>query len=313
MNKQRKHSVFSTWMMRHGQAFFASLGRFFHYPLANIMTIAVIGIALALPTGLYVLLQNVKQISHGFDNSAQISMFLKMNVSSDQAQLLLQKLQQDATIAKATYISPDEGLKQFETQSGFGNVLLQLHSNPLPAVILVKPAVSLQTPLAIHQLLMRLKQLPDVQSVGLDMEWIKRLYGIINLAERGVWVLALLLALGVILIVGNTIRLIIQNNRLEIEVTKLVGASNAFIRRPFLYSGILYGFFGAWVAFLCVELLLGLLSTPVENLTGLYQSSFVLRGFNLFSTELLFLIGIGLGLSGAWLAVGKQLRRIEPK
>lgn len=297
---------------RHGQAFFSSLGRLWRQPLANLMTIAVIGIALALPATLYILLQNVQSLSHGWTDNAQITLFLKQDVTPSQVQVLQQQLNLQNDISKVTYISPEQGLKQFEHESGFGHVLQQLHTNPLPEVLIVQPGGALTTPLAIHELVNRLQSLPQVGVAQLDMGWIKRLFGIIDLAEHGVWALGALLAVAVILIVGNTIRLSIQNRRDEIEVTKLVGATNAFVRRPFLYTGILYGFFGALIAYILVSLLLTWLSAPVAKLAGLYESSFALSGFNLLSSEVLFIIGMGLGLLGAWIAVTRQLRQIEP-
>lgn len=302
------NSIFS----RHAQAFFFSLGKLWRQPLANFMTIAVIGIALALPATLFILLQNIQNLGAGWDNKAQVSLFLKQTITNDQAHVLQQQLQSQSNIGKVTYVSPEDGLAQFEKQSGFGNVLQQLNSNPLPAVLLVEPADNIHSPLLIHALVEQLKQLPQVDVAQLDMGWVKRLFGIINLAEQGVVALGFLLALTVILVVGNTIRLSIQNRRDEIEVTKLVGASNSFVRRPFLYTGILYGFLGALIAYLLVTILLMWLSGPVESLSGLYQSSFYLQGFSLFSSEILLIIGMALGWLGAWIAVARQLRKIEP-
>lgn len=297
---------------KHGQAFFWSLGRLWRQPFANLMTIAVIGIALALPATLYILLQNIQILSQGWNNNAEITLFLNQNITLQQVKVLEQQLNLQSNINKVTYISPEAGLKQFEQQSGFGNILRQLHSNPLPAVLVIQPGLNINTPLAIHQLLEQLQALPQVNLAQLDMGWIKKLFAIIALARHGVFALAILLAVAVVLIIGNTIRLSIQNRRDEIEVTKLVGATDAFVRRPFLYTGILYGFFGALIAYLLVNLLLMFLSGPVTRLTGLYQSSFFLRGFNLFSSEILFIIGMILGLAGSWLAVARQLKCIEP-
>ncbi len=314
MAKPKKQSpqFINGFLAKHGQAFFFSLGKLWRQPLANIMTIAVIGIALALPATLFILLKNVQNLSQGWHDQAQISLFLNQDVSSDQAHSLKQQLQSNNNIAQVIYISPEQGLKQFEKQSGFGNVLQQLNNNPLPGVLEVVPASALNSPIEIQALVEQLKQLPEVDVAKLDMGWVKRLFGIINLAQNAVWGLALLLAVAVILIVGNTIRLSIQNHKDEIEITKLVGATDAFVRRPFLYTGILYGFFGALIAYLLVGFLLVILSNPIANLSNLYQSDFVLSGFSLFSSEMLFMIGMGLGLFGAWLAVARQLRKIEP-
>lgn len=314
MAKSKKQSpqYMNGFMARHGQAFFFSLGKLWRQPLANIMTIAVIGIALALPAALFILLQNVQNLSQNWHDQAQISLFLKQDITADQAQTLQKQLQSNNEIASITYISPETGLKQFEQQSGFGDVLQQLQTNPLPGVLEIVPAAMLNSPIQIQTLLEQLKQMPEVDAAQLDMHWVKRLFGIVNLAQNVVWGLALLLAAAVILIVGNTIRLSIQNHKGEIEVTKLVGATDAFVRRPFLYTGLLYGFFGALIAYILVNFLLLVLTIPISNLSTLYQSAFSLSGFNLFSSEMLFIIGMALGLFGAWLAVARQLRKIEP-
>lgn len=308
-NPQQMNSFFS----RHGQAFFFSLGKLWRHPLANLMTIAVIGIALALPATLYLVLQNIQSVSSSWNDKAQITLFLRHDVTNPQAKMLAQQLRSENGVGKVSFVSPARGLKQFEKQSGFGNALQQLNRNPLPGVLLITPASGLTTPIEIQSLLEQLKQLPEVDLAQLDMGWIMRLFGIVNLIETAVWGLAFLLAIAVVLIVGNTIRMSIHGHRDEIEVTKLVGATDAFVRRPFLYTGILYGFFGAMIAYLLVNfLLLLLLSGSVAKLAALYQSNFALSGFNLFSAEILFLLGMGLGLLGAWIAVARQLRRIEP-
>ncbi len=308
----KQHSKMDSLFARHGQAFFSSLGRLWREPLANLMTIAVIGIALALPATLYVLLQNVRNISEGWNHNAQITLYLKQSVRSGEVQVLKQQLDLQNNIGKVTYISPQQGLAQFEKQSGFGDILQQLHKNPLPEVLVVQPGTNVSSPLQIHTLLSQLKALPQVELAQLNMGWIKRLFAIINLAEHGALALGAILGIAVILVIGNTIRLSIQNQRDEIEVTKLVGGTNAFVRRPFLYTGIIYGFFGALLAYILVSLLLFWLSAPVAKLAGLYQSSFVLSGFSLFSEEMLFIIGMVLGLVGSWIAVARQLRQIEP-
>jgi cell division transport system permease protein len=311
-NKQM-HSKLTSWLIRHSQALFASLGQMWRAPLANLMTIMVIAIALALPAGLYILLQNVNIASQDWHQTAQISLFLKQDTGADDTQILIEKLRQNSDIAQVHYVSPQQGLQQLKQQADFSQVIEQLPQNPLPGVITLVPAQTLQSPWAIKDLLAQLKQLQHVDIAQLDMAWLKRLYAIINLAQRFVWGLGVLLSLGVILIVGNTIRLAIQNQKRAIQVTKLVGATDAFIRRPFLYVGLLYGFFGALIAFILVKLFLAWLSPALEDLMNLYQADFYLHGFSLLTTEIMFLGGMGLGSMGAWLAVKQQLKHIEPE
>jgi len=311
--QQLRLGAVNYYLSLHAQAFISSLGRLWRNPFANLLTVAVIGIALALPAVFYLLLQNIQSLSEGWDHDTQITLFLNMDVSPAQINLLRQQLQNNNAIGKINYVSAQQGLSQFANQTGFDNVLKQLNSNPLPAVLIVQPAATMTQPLALKSLLLQLQQYPQVDSAQLDMQWVKRLYGIINLAQHCIIALALLFALTVVLIVGNTLRLSIQNCRVEIEVTKLVGATNGFIRRPFLYTGIWYGFLGALLAYIVVSLLLAWIDKPVQNLVQLYSSNYYLQGLNLFATEMLFVVGMLLGFVGAWITVGHQLRQIEPE
>ena len=299
-------------LLRHLQVFFYSLGQLARTPLATLMTAAVIGIALALPAGLHVLLDNAQQLTGGWDSASRISLFLKRNVNDARARRLAATLRRLPEVAAVDYIPREQALAEFERLSGFGDALKALDENPLPAVLVVTPTPEAASPDAAEQLLARLRQYGPVELAQLDMQWVKRLYVIMELVRRGVLVLGLLLGLAVLLVVGNTIRLAIQNRRQEIVVMKLVGGSDAFIRRPFLYTGFWYGLFGGLIAAVLVSLALWTLAGPVERLAGLYQSPFRLAGLSLDGLLLLLLAGIALGLAGSWLAVGRHLREIEP-
>jgi len=299
-------------LLRHLQVFFYSLGQLSRQPLSLFMTAAVIGIALALPTGLHVLLQNAQQISGGWDGSAHISLFLKKSVSDKQAKTLARKLGQRNDIARVDYLSREQTLAEFKQQSGFGDALKALKKNPLPSVLIIQPAQANKQPQQTAILLEDLRKNSKVDLAQLDMQWVKRLYAIMDIVHRGVIVLAALLALAVLLVVGNTIRLAIQNRRDEIVVMKLIGGTDAFIRRPFLYTGFWYGFFGALLAFIMVYAALLLLSGPVEKLTALYHNNFELSLLDFSTTLVLLVTGVMLGLVGSWLAVGRHLRDIEP-
>lgn len=296
----------------HLQALLDSLGRLARNPVSSAMTVAVIGIALALPTGLHVVLKNVQAVSAGWENAAQISLFLRKNLRDERVQQLIAELKAMREVAVVRYVSPTEALEEFQQMSGFGDALNALSQNPLPAVLIVQPSLEASAPASVEHLLLRLRAHPDVELAQLDMEWVKRLYAMMEIAKRGVAVLASVLALAVLLIVGNTIRLAIQNRRDEIEVQKLIGATDAFIRRPFLYSGYWHGVLGALIAWLLVNVSLWVLNDPVERLSALYDSRFELAGLGLEATLYLLLFGILLGLIGAWLAVDRHLRTIEP-
>ena len=301
-----------TYLLRHVQVFFYSLGVLSRSPFATLMTAAVIGIALALPSGLHVVLKNAQQLSGGWDGAAQISLFLKRSVSEAEAERLAQQIQKLPQVYEVSYISRRQALEEFQRLSGFGDALQALQDNPLPSVLVIRPAANASSPESTETLLQTLGNYPPVELAQLDMQWVKRLYVIMELVRRGVVVLAILLAIAVLLVVGNTIRLAIQNRREEIVVMKLIGGTDAFIRRPFLYTGFWYGVFGGMIAWLLVSFSLSILSGPVERLAGLYQSQFQLSGLDVVSTSLLLAISILLGLAGSWLAVGRHLRDIEP-
>lgn len=300
------------YLLRHAQVLVTALGQLVRAPLATLLTLTVIGITLALPSGLYVMIDNLERLSAGWDRGAQASLFLKRDVSEAGAQKLAQQIRAMAPVAGVEYISRDAALVEFKKLSGFGTALNALDSNPLPAVLVVRLTAG-ETPAAVESLMTALKRLPGVDLAQLDIEWLRRLAALLQLAERAVGILAALLSLAVLLIIGNTIRLAVMNRRTEIEIVRLVGGTPGFVRRPFLYSGLLQGLFGGILAWLLVGVSLLLLDGPARELAGLYGSSFALTGLG-FVTGL-SVVGAGglLGWLGARLAVDWQLRQIESR
>ena len=306
-------TLFRSYFIRHIQVFFYSLGQLSRAPISTLMTCMVIGIALALPTGLHTLLKNAQQLSGGWESTAQISVFLKKKITATQAQKLKSDIQQWPDIISVHYISREQALKEFQALSGFGDALKALNMNPLPSVLIVKPKLSKENEQATQTLLNRLRTLKQTDKAQLDMQWVRRLYAIMNIVERGVQILGFLLALAVLLVVGNTIRLAIQNRRKEIVVMKLIGGTDAFIRRPFLYTGFWYGLFGGFIAWMLVSFTMLSISSPIEKLTTLYQNQFELNNMSFLTTLMLLGISILLGLVGSWFTVGRHLREIEPQ
>lgn len=300
------------YLQQHAQVARNSLGRLLHNPLAALMTAAVIGIALALPSSLYLLLDNLHRLSGSWDDQASLSVFLKNNVPATQRDSLAKKLRGWEEIANVRMISPEQALDEFSAHSGFSSALELLDENPLPAVLVVTPQGSHSDAQQAAALQHKLKALPEVELAQLDLEWVQRLNAIVDIARRGILLIGALLGLAVLLVIGNTIRLEIQNRHAEIVVTKLIGATNPFVRRPFLYSGLWYGLLGAVLAWLLVFSGFWLLTEPVSTLAGLYQSDFRLEVRPLLTLALLLGSGILLGLLGSWLAVGRHLSAIEP-
>lgn len=300
------------YLQRHAQVALDSLGRLYRNPLPSVMTAAVIAIALALPSGLYLLLDNLHRLSGSWAGQASVSVFLKDKVPAQQTEGLAARIRQWPEVASLQLITPEQALEEFTARSGFADALETLDENPLPAVLIVTPGPEHTAPGPAAELQKKLRSLPEVDLAQLDLEWVQRLTAMIDIARRGILVISALLALAVLLVIGNTIRLEIQNRRAEIVVTKLIGATNGFVRRPFLYSGLWYGLFGALLAWLLVAGGFWLLANPVARLAGLYQSDFTFKTLPLQSLGLLLASGILLGLLGSWLAVGRHLNAIEP-
>ena len=302
-----------TYFMRHAQVFFYSLGQLWRAPFSLLMTAAVIGIALALPAGMHVLLDNAQQLSGGWDGAAKVSLYLKAKTSADEAKQLSNKIRKLEQVAEVEYISSDKGLEEFRQRTGYDAALKALDDNPIPATLLVTPNLQFSDAGQVEALATELGKFKEVDLVQLDSEWVQRLFAIMDIISHGVVILGIMLSIGVLLVIGNTIRLAIQNRRDEIVVVKLIGGTDAFIRRPFLYTGFWYGFFGGLIAIILVFLSLLLMSGPVDNLAGLYQSKFALHKMDFGTIFTILVLSIGLGLGGSWIAVGRHLRDIEPR
>lgn len=300
-----------TYFLRHAQVAVASIGTLMRSPVASAMTIAVIGITLALPTGLYLAIHNLERVTRGIDPGGQISLFLKQDVSDPAAERLVERVRKLRGVARVEYVSRGQALTEFKRLSGFGEAISALDRNPLPAVIVVHPFAGAR-PDEVEGLVAELRRLESVDLAQLDLEWVRRLHAILAVAQRATAMLAGLLGLAVLLTVGNTIRLAILNRREEIEVIKLVGGTNGFIRRPFLYAGVLQGLLGAVAAWVILGIGLVFLGGPIGDLSALYGSEFSLAGLDHFASLTLLATGALLGWLGSRIAVGRHLRAIEP-
>ena len=293
-----------SYFTRHLQVLVTTLGDLVRNPAGTLLTIAMIGVTLALPAGLYVGLLNLKQLSHGWQRGGSLSVYLKKGVSGQAIMAATQRL---PGVRQARYISPQQGLQEFEKRSGFGSTLTTLHQNPLPGVILVTPQGT--TPQALTALAARLQSETGVAHAQSNLAWLERLDAALALGHRLVMILGGLLGFAMILILGNTTRVAVVNRATEIDIIRLVGGTDAFIRRPFLYAGALTGGLGALCALLLLEISLLSLSGPVHTLDTLYASHYSLKGLG--AEQALKLLGLGtlLGWLGARLAVGRQLRQ----
>ncbi|MBV8305904.1 MAG: cell division protein [Gammaproteobacteria bacterium] len=298
---------------RHLQALLGSLGRLARSPLATLLTLLVIALALALPTALHVFVSNAQLATGNFANAVDLSVFLKTDVPLVKAQQLAQAAQHRHEVASVTLIPADQGLEDFKTYSGFGDALIALKENPLPHVLHVRPRAENSSAASLEALRSYFTAWPEVDLVQVDSEWVMRFNAILEVLRRLLLIAAALLGIGVLAVVGNTIRLEIAARRAEIEVTKLVGGSNAFVRRPFLYTGVLYGLGGALLAWAIIGVSVIVLAEPVATLAKLYGSRYLLRGPSPGDIGVLLGAGAALGWLGAWISAARHLRSIEPR
>ncbi len=303
----------ATWLERHAQSLVGSLGRLARQPFATALTIAVIGIALALPAALYLVVTNLRAVTADLGDTVQLSVYLRLQTTEAQARKTASAIQARVEVEQAVLVSPDEGLAEFRALSGIGEALQALTENPLPWVVKVRPAPPHDSAVAVEALAAQLREADAVELVEADTAWVRRLHAILDTLRQLVFLIAAVLAAGVLAIVGNTIRLEINGRRAEIEVTKLVGGNNAFVRRPFLYSGFWQGLGGGLLAVGLIVVGLAVLEAPVARLASAYGAAFMLVGLSM--RELLAVVagGAALGWLGAWIVSAYHLRRIEPR
>ena len=303
------HAV-NTWILQHLQACLFSLGQMIKNPVGSILTTAVIGVSLSLPAGFYMLLDNAHRLTAGWAGAVQITLFLKMDVTGEAAAALSKSLAGRTDVNNVKIIDRDQALREYRQNSGFSDALAALDENPLPYVLLVQPSAPILATSGTDELMQYLRSLDEVESAQFDRQWATRLLTFIEIFQRGTYVLSFLLAFAVLLILGNTIRLAIYNRRNEIEINKLFGATDAFIQRPFLYSGFVHGIGGSIMAWLILFISAKLLQAPVQHLADLYGSGFHLLGPGLRQTLVLLSAGGFLGLAGSWIAVHRHIRAI---
>ena len=302
-------NAISRYLTLHVENLTGAIARVVDRPLGSLMTVLVIAIALVVPAGLRVMVDNARALSGTWEGAADFTVYLEMAVDDPAAEALSQQVGQRNDVERAELLSRSDALAEFRAYSGFGEALDLLEENPLPHALIVRPA---GTGADLDRLVEDLDALEETALVQLDTEWLERLRAILDLARRVVDVTTVLLGLAVIVVIGNTIRLEIGNRREEIEIIKLVGGSDGYIRRPFLYLGLCYGIGAGVLAALIIVLGLGLVASPARALMELYGSDYRLAGLSLSDTAWLLGVGGFLGWAGAGIAVARHLREIEP-
>lgn len=297
------------WFNQQSAALKFSMERLWFNPVSTWITLAAIAIALSLPTSMHLLLKNLQTLTDDKREVPTITLFLKKSISEQQAKDRAELLSELPEIDNVRVVTRDEALSDFRNITGFAETLETLDENPLPHVLIITPRLGLlgDLDMDVDAFSGKLKKYPEVDDVQIDVEWIQRLRAILRIAERIVLVVSVLLSLTVLLVVGNTIRLDIENRKEEIRVTRLIGATNAYIRRPFIYNGIWLGLFGGVLSLIIVHVAMLFLVPPVSRLASLYGSTFTLSGVDVTMTLQILLASSLLGIVGSWLAVGRYL------
>ena len=305
---KRSQSILS----HHLHAAMHSLNLLCRKPLATMMTVIVIAIALALPALFWVFTDNFSQLIAGWQRGSHISLYLNLDTSETDQSLLLQKVRDTQGVGQAFLKSSADGLIELKQLEGMHDIMRYLPENPLPSVIEVLPALAIDSPAKVDLLFNQLKQLSGINQAKLDMEWITRLHAILGFTSKVAKALMVLLSLAVVLIIGTTLRLAIQNRQEEIQILKLIGAKDSFIIRPFLYTGVLYAITGAIVAVFLVNIFILSLGLAINQLVSAYQMHYPFIGLSMSQILQLLSFAVILGWLGASMSVRRELASIEP-
>ena len=303
---------FDGWLERHAQVAVASIGRLSRRPIATLMVWLVIGVALALPALLQVTVRNLQAVGPAQGKAYAIDVFLKTEFDTARAQRVADRIAARDDVGGVQLITAEQGLTEFRLRSGFGDALDALTDNPLPATLVIMPSAGAASPAGLARLKAALSRIPEVDQVVADTQWVERLQALLSVARRVSDGAGLLLAVAVLLVVGQVVRGDIETRRAEIEVSKLLGASDGFVRRPFLYTGFWYGIGGGLVALFLVLGAVAWVGPGVARVAELYGSDFRMLGLPAAGYLSLVLTGAMLGWLGSGIAATWRLRQIEP-
>ncbi len=297
--------------LNHYDAFCQSVYELRKTQLGTLLTFLMIGVSMALPMGLWTAVHSLKGLTGGLSHNAQMSLFLKMDITPDQTQNLMEVLQHNPDLNAIQYISPEQGLREFGDRIGLQGLSDSLQTNPLPGVITVEPKLAGQNSESLAKMTAFLKTLPGVDSAMLDFKWLNRLYSILAIGQRVVYALSILLGVGVLLVVLNAIRYLIQRYHKQIQIYQLVGATDAYIRRPFVYMGLQYGFWGGLLAWMMDNFILFSLTPSIRSLADSYGVNFQAPYLGLGPLVVLVCLGGALGALGGYWALSSFLRSQE--
>ncbi len=295
--------TFYSYFYAHYAACILSLKNLIKTPVGSLLTLCAISLSLTLPIVSFVALENIAELTQNWNKGTSLTLYLQKNTTQEQGQTLLQSLLTTEEIKSGKYLSPDEALTEFKSWSHLDDAIALLSENPLPGVITLEPHAAYESPEALRQLAANLKQFSQVESISFDQEGSTKLNAILQLAEILFLTLMGLIGLGISIVIANTVRLALEAHKEEIKVLSLIGASPAFIRRPFLYRGLWYGLLGALLSYVFVTLTLRPLSEPLQKVAALYGDHFVLKTGDTNTLFIILSFSALLGWIGAWMAV----------
>ena len=311
MTSSVRHSRVAMWRRQHAWCLRDSLRQLARRPLGSALTIAVMGLALALPLAFYLLLSNVQHLATVLGDPQSVSVFLKSGVAKDGANKLAVGLRARSDVGAVSIRTPQQGLAELAAMQGFGDAIKSLPDNPLPFVLLVESRAGTDRT-QVETMVAAVRAMPQVDLVQDNGQWRARLDALIALGRRVTLLLAALLGAAAVLVIGNTVRLDLRSRADEIAVQRLIGASAAFVRRPYLYEGAWYGLAAGIVAILLVLLLEAVLAAPVRDLIASYAGRLHFGGLSWVTLVVALAIAVALGWLGAWIASGRHLARLRP-
>ena len=308
-SKKNFHATVILWLEHHIDSFKSSLNKHLSNPLSFTFTVLMIAIAISIPISLYILFSSVQQLTEQWDSDKQITLFLNDNVSVSNAQSVADKISNNKWVSHATVINKQQALEDFKQQMGLDSISADLAENPLPHLIIVEPETSLSDIDSLKTLERELKNLKQVQLVQFDLLWFQRLQAILDVITRVQWIVSIILLIAIALIIANVIRWEVAARHSEIEIIKMVGAPDAYVRRPFLYSGFWLGLSGSILALLIVSMSAWMIEQSTTQLASLFGSDFKLASLP-FSLSLLIVMLISLlGVFASWIAVSHKLKQ----
>lgn len=309
IQKKNYNAAAIFWLEHHLESFKGSLKHHLANAVPFSFTVTMIAVALSIPLSLYIIFASAQQLTKDWDSDRQITLFLNDNIDMTSAKELAQKISSNSLVSNAIVVSKQKALEDFKQQIGIGAMTADLPENPLPHLIVVEPRQSVNDTESLNKLNAQLQSIQKVQLVQFDLLWFQRLQAILSVVNRIQWVIGVILLFAITIIIANVIRWEVTARHREIEIFKLVGASDAYVRRPFLYSGLWLGLSGSMLALIIVTLSSWLVEQSTHRLMSLFGKEFELHPVSFNLAIILIAVISLLSVIGSWAAVAHRLRQ----